>query len=96
MILFIRDGLDRTILDVEVYADEHGNTNITSKIMIKPYSEFLVNNLEDDLKIIRDFSQLQEIGNNYNINISTQDAVDQLRGVLRQVANEYELAYVED
>lgn len=104
MILFLRDKLNRTILDVEVFTNENGDVDLSSSVIIKPYSDFLINNLEDDLKIIRDFSELQDLRGwlwerykaTVNKNPDKMEVVNQLRPILKKVAGEYNLRYVED
>lgn len=105
MVLFIRDKRDKTIVDVEVYTTDDGGVDISSTVVIEPYSKFLVENIEDDLQIIRDFGRLQELrGWFWNVymqgrtktNVTQQQVVNELRDILQTVANEYGLFYTED
>lgn len=104
MIHFIRDRANRTIVDVEVFRDEQGYVELSSTIMIEPYSKFLIENLEDDLRIMNDFSKIQEL-RGWLWDTVKQGQVDEptledvntaVANILKVVADEYELHYVVD
>jgi len=108
MILYLRNIRNDSIVDIECYVEtEDGSSfvELHSLVDIKHYSVFLLMNPKKQIEIIRDFSDIQELrgwlwetyflgGKNdpekYN------DIIARLRKVLQEVAEKYDLSYVED
>lgn len=105
MTLFIRDKRNKTVVEVEVFTTDDGGVDISSTVVIEPYSNFLGENIENNLQIIRDFSRLQQLRSWFwevymqgrtKTNVSQQQVVNEVRDILQTVANEYGLFYTED
>jgi len=108
MILFLRSQKNRTIVDIECFVKtEEGRKFIElhASVMIREYSKFLIENLDRKDEIIRDFDELSELrgwlwesyflgGDNDPNEYST--VIQIVRGKLQDVANKYNLYYVED
>jgi len=109
MILFLRDQNNDTILDVECYVtSEEGSSKyveLHSAVCIAPYSKFLLANPDKQDAIISHFDELSELRGwlwesffmgGTNDPEKYDEVIKILRAVLKGVAEEYELGYVED
>lgn len=108
MILFLRDQNNDTILDVECFVkteDDSSYVELHSAVCIAPYSKFLLANPNRQDKIISNFDELSELRGwlweSYFMGGTNDpdkygDIIGILRALLKGVAEEYELGYVED
>lgn len=108
MILFLRNDKRVSIVDIECFVkteDERKFVEISSCVIIKPYSEFLLKNLDKKDEIINDFSEIDELrgwlwesyfmgGDNDPKEYG--NVIEILRKRLKEIAEKYDLAYVED
>lgn len=99
MIFQLRNKLNQTIVDIEVYTDNNGNPTLSAWVEIETYSKFLIDNLGDNLKIIRDFSRIQYMKSNI-LNSMQNPTKEKISRVVRErlkiIGDEYNLSYVED
>lgn len=109
MILFLRDQNNDTILDVECYVtSEEGSSKyveLHSAVCVAPYSKFLLANPDKQDAIISHFDELSELRGwlwerffmgGVNDPDKYDVVIENLRELLRAVAEEYGLSYVED
>jgi len=110
MVLFLRSKLNRTIAEVEVYVktDEENHLikyiELHASVNIEEYSNLLLNNLKKE-EIIRDFSDISELRGwlwesyfmgDENDPTKYNDVVKILKKMFVEIADKYELGYVED
>lgn len=108
MTLFLRTENNITLLDVEYWIKSEGGEGfleLRCVIPIKAYSEFLLENLSRGEEIIEAFAELQELrgwlwevhfmGRQNNTD-EYRDVLLKLRGILTNVAKEFDLALIED
>ena len=109
MILYLRDQNNDTILDVECYVtSEEGSSKyveLHSTVCVAPYSKFLLANPDKQDEIIRLFDELSELRgwlweSYFKGGVNDPEKYDEiiklLRGLLKGVARDYNLSYVED
>ena len=110
MTLFLRDKNNNSIVDIDFYkkSGERGDyLELSSGIIIKHYSNFLLNNLERQDEIIETFDNISELrgwlwevhflGRQNTADSQEYDEVlEALRAMLKTVANKFNLCYVED
>ncbi len=108
MILFLRNNKNRTILDCDVYIkseEERKYIEISSVVVIKTYSEFLLENIKRKDEIINDFSELDDLRGwlwesyfmgDENDPEKYNDVIKILRKRIGDIAIKYNLNYVED
>ncbi len=108
MILFLRNDKRESIVDIECFVkteDEHKFVEIHASVIIKPYSEFLLKNIDRKDEIISDFTEIDELRGwlweSYfmggdNDPEEYDNIIKILRAELKEIANKYKLAYVED
>jgi hypothetical protein len=111
MIYFLRTEKNKTILDLEVFVKDsdtdfkHSFVELHSAIDIENYSRFLLKNFDRQDEIISDFDMLSELrgwlwekyfmgrqnnGNEYTL------VIKELKPMLKNIAEKYNLALVED
>jgi hypothetical protein len=105
MILFLRNKKNDTILDVECFVEE-GHVELHSTVCIEPYSELLLAQPEEkQVETMIDFGKLQELrgwlwemyfGGRQNTADQYDEILKILRTYLKEVADKYDIAYVED
>jgi hypothetical protein len=112
MIFYLRNENNENIVDVEVWVKtpESGGeyVELSSTILIKPYSKLLLDNLNKKNKIMDDFESLSELRGwlweryfmvNKNTNFhgsQIDDVVKKLKVILTKIAKDYKLTLVED
>jgi hypothetical protein len=108
MILFLRNDKRESIVDIECFVkteDERKFVEIHANVIIKPYSEFLLKNIDRKDEIISDFTEIDELRGwlweSYfmggdNDPEEYDNIIKILRAGLKEIANKYKLAYVED
>ena len=110
MILYLRDEKNRTILDLELYVkteDDRSFVELASSIDIKNYSLFLLNEKHPlrQSQIIRDFDELSELRgwlweSYFMVKKNTKEEYDnvleEVRKIIKKVADRHSLYYVED
>ena len=107
MVLFIRNNHDNSIVDLEIY--EAGNDNsyieLYPEILIGTYSKFLLENIDRSEEIIRDFDEINELRGwlweyyfmgRQNTAKEFNIVLELVRNKLKEIANKYNLYYVED
>lgn len=102
MTLFLRNGKNETIVDLEINDGESG-LDIRCVVIIETYSQLLLSNLDRSDEIVYDFSNISEIRRWFweiymemSDNPCFEDAVKQVKDVLGKVAKKYDLNCVED
>ena len=111
MILFIRDKKNNSIVDLECWVKtaqddkDYKYIELSVTVDILYYSAFLLENLDRKEEVITDFSGIQELrGWLWEVYFNGQrsdpskydDVLAKLRGMLKAVAQKYDLRYVED
>ncbi|MFA5207357.1 MAG: hypothetical protein WC428_01755 [Candidatus Paceibacterota bacterium] len=108
MILFLRNDKRESIVDIDCYVkteEERKFVELHASVIIKPYSEFLLKNLDRKDEIISDFSEIDELRGwlweSYfmggdNDPKEYDNIIEILRKKLKEIATKYKLAYVED
>ena len=108
MILFLRNNKNQSIVDLECWVKtEAGNQfiEIHSAVIISTYSKFLLKNLDRKTEIIEDFSRLDELRGwlweRYFVDGDNDvkkygDVLLILRTLFKEIADKYDLSYVED
>jgi hypothetical protein len=105
MVLFLRNKNNETILDADFY-EKDGYLDINPVVCIEPYSKFLLSRPEEERDgIITRFDDLQELrgwlwesyfGGRQNTSDEYKKVLTALRSHLKDIADKYELIYVED
>ena len=108
MIFKLRKG-NKTVCDVEVTTQkENGKEYIElrSSVFVAGYSEVLAKHMDEMLKVIKDFEEIEELRgwlwerHLHNNNVYTienyRSTIDYVKNILSKVAKEYDLYYVED
>jgi hypothetical protein len=108
MILFLRNDKRESIVDIDCYVkteEERKFVEISSSVIIKSYSEFLLKNIDRKDEIISDFSEIDELRGwlweSYfmggdNDPKEYDNVIEILKKGLKEIAEKYDLAYVED
>lgn len=105
MILFLRNKHNQSIVDIELYINDDGAVELYPSVIIEKYSKFLLENLNIANEIISDFSAIDDLRgwlweSYFGLRQNTKDEYDNVleivRTALREVANKYNLSYVED
>ena len=108
MILFLRNDKRESIVDIDCYVkteEERKFVEISSSVIIKSYSEFLLKNIDRKDEIISDFSEIDELRGwlweSYfmggdNDPKEYDNVIEILKKGLKKIAEKYDLAYVED
>ena len=113
MIHFLRDSKNRSILDLELFVKhpkslgEEGEPYIElySNVLIEPYSDFLLDNLNESAAIIRDFDELSQLRgwlwevyfmSKKNEEKYFDDVQNIISNKLRLIAKKYQLSYITD
>lgn len=108
MTLFLRDKKNNTIVDLDCYIDTGDNNNkfieLQVVVDIQWYSKLLLDNLKRKEEIIDIFSYIQELRGwllevyfkDNNDPDKYDDVMNELKGLFKEVAEKYDLLYVED
>ena len=108
MILFLRNDKRESIVDIECFVKtEEGRSfvELHASVIIKPYSEFLLQNINRKAEIISDFTEIDELRGwlwvSYfmggdNDPKEYDNIIEILRKGLKEIAEKYKLSYVED
>ena len=108
MILFLRNQKNQSIVDLECFVKtEEGRkfVELHATVIIEPYSNFLLENIDRAEDIISDFSKVSELRGwlweSYfmggdNDPEEYQNIIEILRKELKKLAEFYDLSYVED
>jgi membrane-bound acyltransferase YfiQ involved in biofilm formation len=109
MVYFIRNKDNRTIVDTEIFIkeDEVGNKfiEIKSSIIIETYSHFLLENINKQDEIIKDFSELKNLRGwlwekyfmgGYNDSKKYDDVTNILNLRFKEIAKKYNLDFIID
>jgi len=108
MTLFIRDNQKRSIVDLELYVKKDTDKSyveLNSEIILLPYSEFLLANLDRKDEIVDAFSTISELRgwlwesyfmDEENTAEKFNDVVSVVKKFLKEIAVGFELNYVED
>lgn len=108
MILYLRDEKNRTLLDVSIWnktEDRRTYTELTSGVMVEPFSKNLLQREKDQEEFIKDFDELSELrgwlwetyymsGNNDGSDLD--DIISELKKILQSVSEKYDLHLVID
>ncbi len=108
MTLFLRNNKNQSIVDLEIWVkteDNHSFIELQSAVIIETYSKFLLKNLDRKIEIIEDFSNLEELrgwlwesyfmGGN-NDPKKYPEVLLILRTLFKEIAEKYDLTYIED
>jgi len=108
MTLFLRNEKNETILDIDLYEKED-YIELNSTVCIEPYSKLLLEVFSEDskkaAKLIKKFDELQELRGwlwevyflgGKNTNKEFYNVLKAVKEMLKKVADEYNLYYVED
>ncbi len=101
MTLFLRNDKNQTLVDIEI---NFGDTNydLHSSVIIEPYSELLLENLNRSEEVIRDFSEMDELRGWFwevymeDSNPSEQGCIEKVKGFMMVLADKYNLHYIVD
>lgn len=108
MTLFIRDNQNRSIVDLEIYVKKDNDKSyveLSSDIILTPYSEFLLANLDRKDEIVDAFSTISELRgwlwesyfvDEENTGDKYDEVVNVVKTFLKEIATGFELYYVED
>jgi hypothetical protein len=108
MILFLRNEKNESLVDIECFVkteDERRFVELHASVIIKPYSEFLLENVDKAEDIISDFDTISELRGwlweSYfmggdNDPEEYDNVIELLRKGLQGIAKKYDLGYVED
>jgi len=97
MTLFLRNSKNETIVDIEV-----SDKDLSSVVVIETYSKLLLSQKNKE-QVIKDFSEIDELKGWYfevfletNPNPTKENLIKILKIMLTEVAEKYNLSYVED
>jgi len=110
MTFYLRNNKDENLLDVEVWLKESESggedyVELKSMVLIKPYSNLLLDNIKKKARIIEDFKNLSELRGwlwerhfmiDKNNDSQLDTVIQKLRVILVKVAKDYELTLVVD
>jgi hypothetical protein len=108
MTIYIRDNQKRSIVDLELYVKKEGDKSyieLSSAIIITPYSEFLLANLDRKEEIVDAFTTISELRgwlwesyfmDEENTGEKYDEVVNIVRTFLKEIAGGLGLYYVED
>ena len=108
MILFLRNDKRESLVDVECFVkteDEQKFVEIHASVIIAPYSEFLLKNIDRASEIISDFTEIDELRGwlweSYfmggdNDPKEYDNIIKILRDGLQVIGKKYKLNYIED
>ena len=110
MTFFIRDKKNNTIFEAEYWKkteDGHSYLELSCSIVVRTYSMFLINNMDQKMNIITDFDYLSELRGwmwEQYFMIKKNDGNDEdyvellqtFRKMISDVAKKYDLYYTED
>jgi len=108
MILFLRNEKRESIVDVECFVkteDDRKFVEINASVIIRPYSEFLLENLDKKDEIIEDFENIDDLRGwlweSYfmggdNDPEEYDNIIKLLQEGLKEIGQKYKLSYVED
>jgi hypothetical protein len=108
MTIYIRDNQKRSIVDLELYVKKEGDKSyieLNSEIILTPYSEFLLANLDQKEEIIEAFSTISELRGwlwetffmgEKNDPTKFDEVVAVVKVFIKDIAADFNLYYVED
>lgn len=102
MTLYLRNKEKQSLVNIELNRSSQGIVDLSSVVVIEPYSELLINNLDRKEEIIADFAMIGDLRGwlweYYDVKYDKDDlggVLDELRVILRDVAEKYSLSYIE-
>ena len=106
MTIFLRDQKNNTILDVDIWVDDYSHVEVSSVVIIKEYSNFLLNlPKEKQKKAIDDFDNLSELKGwlwevYFTTGKNTPEHIDnvkkEIKKKIKKVSEKYNLLLIED
>jgi len=101
---------NKTVCDVEITTqdeEDHSHIELRASVFVAGYSLVLIKYIDEVTKLISDFEEVEELGgwlwesyfsgkqNIYNIE-NYNNVANHVKILLKKLANEYDLYYVED